>query len=545
MNLKVSLSARDLEALSSSVLALPAFTAEIPTALEVDARERKPTADWRERWVPGCKRYVEACWGPRPEFSLVDADQFIWVQRVEPVRFGLPFSDDVQEVLRLLVALPFEQAAFWQLYEKWGPKDYEYPRFHGTHYPLGWACAFRGVGHDTLVSRRWLDFGPWRVLRGPGDTTLVQFHELGVDPATALEQAASGHALMGQSRGGGGMVGGYGFVTITGEYWPAERLFEIHVREPREITSQEINEALCIRTDRHHEHKDCPVERVAYVFASPDLAEPHLHVLWLRELEVWALRDGHKVRLDLDYVPALPPRPAWVQRLDAADAARGFPPPAPFWPEVTALLAAEAAARAAAPAIALPDPGPWTLRFRSTWDEDIIHEDRQVLARKLGASIELDESLEWRQVSIVLDADRISGRLHIRHLAVNPSTRALDIEHSAGKVVRQLKRYGKLMVKVRKVWNDFVAWMGGEPHVNPFPSDTAGNEAWESFRRFVNEVDEQYQRFAAAPLTDNDAEVLFGYIEQAEWLLRERSPALLGAMRHGEYVAGTRDVELN
>jgi hypothetical protein len=364
-----------------------------------------------------------------------------------------------------------------------------------------------------------LDFGPWRVLRGPGDTTLVQFHELGVDAATALEQVAPSHALMGQSRDGGGMVGGYGFVTITGEYWPAERLFEIHVCEPREITSQEINEALCIRTDRHHEHKGSPVERVAYVFASPTLAEPHLHALWLRELEVWAFRDGQKVRLDLDYVPMLPLRPAWVQRLEATDAARGFPPPAPFWPEVTTHLAAEAAGSAVALAITLPDPGPWTLRFRSTWDEEVIHEERQALARKLGVPIELDESLEWRQVSIVLDADRMSGRLYIRHLAVNPSTRALDIEHSSAKVVRQLKRYGKLMVKVRKVWNDFVAGIGGEPHLNPFPPRTTDHEAWESFRSFVDEQDEQYRRFATGPLTDDDAELLIYNIQEGESLL--------------------------
>ncbi len=468
-----------------------------------------------------------------------------------PVRFGLPFPDDVHEVMRLLLSLPFERAAFLDLYENWAPEGYNWAQFHESHYPFGWACAFRGAGHDALVSRRWLDFGPWRVLRGPGDTTLVQFHELGVDAATALAQAAPGHARMGWSHDGdGGMAGGYGSLTITGEYWPAERLFEVHVREPREITSQEINEALAIRRRRrHHEHAGSPVERVAYVFASPALAEPHLHALWLRELEVWAFRDGHKVRLDLDHVPNVPPRPGWVQRLEAADAARGFPLAGPFWPAVTARLVAEASARDAAPVIALPEPGPWRLRFPSTSDPQVIEEDRQALARKLGVSIVFDESLEWRQVSIALDADRVSGRLHIRHLAVTSSTRADDIEHCAGNVVKRLKRYGKRMVKVRKMWNDFTAWMGGEARENPFPPNTMGYNAWDSFRRFVNEQDEQYQRFAAAPLIEYRAELqsdtaLLKYdIEQAEWLLHEHAEILHNAMEIGEYVPGKGYVE--
>jgi hypothetical protein len=119
----------------------------------------------------------------------VDAEQFLWIRRADSLWFRLPsFPENAQEVLRLLTSLPFERAAFSELYAKWVPEDYEQPRFHEKHYPVGWACAFRSAGHEALVSRRWLDFGPWRVLRGPGDTTLVQFHELGVDAATALVQ---------------------------------------------------------------------------------------------------------------------------------------------------------------------------------------------------------------------------------------------------------------------------------------------------------------------------------------------------------------------
>jgi hypothetical protein len=541
MNMKVSLSAQDLEPVSKAVLALPAFAAQAPTAIEVDRKERKPTGDWRERWLPKYRHDLRACWGPNLGRRILDADQFLWVQRIKPVRFSLPFPDDEQAILHLIASLPIELASFTELYKKWVPENHCWPHLPGNHYSPGWACAFRGAGHDALVSRRWLDFGPWRVLRGLGDTTLVQFHELGVDAATALAQAAPGHALMLWSHyADGGIAGGYGDVTIMGEYWPAERLFEIHVREPREITFQEVNDARCIRTRRHHEHEDSPVERVAYVFESPALAEPHLHALWLRELEVWAFRDGHRVRLDLDYAPALPPRPEWVQRLETADAARGFPPAAPFWPEVTARLVADAAARAAAPAIVLPEPGPWRLRFPSTWDPQVMDEEREALARKLGVTFVLDDALEWRLLSIVLDADRVSGRLYIRHVALSSSTLAFQIEDSLTKVVRQLKRYGKLMLKVRKVWNDLVAWNGGEEHVNPFPPKTAGHEAWDSFWRFVEETDEQYQRFATTPLIvhrpelRNDADMVKYDIEQAQWLLREHAPVLQNAMAYGE-----------
>src|SRR6185436_9555656 len=93
------------------------------------------------------------------------------------------------------------------LYPEWAdgsPGDpYRAPNFAELHFGHGWACAFRGEGHDRLVSRRWLDFGPWKLRRGANDTSLVQFHALGVDAATALEQARIGHERMGISDSGG------------------------------------------------------------------------------------------------------------------------------------------------------------------------------------------------------------------------------------------------------------------------------------------------------------------------------------------------------
>jgi hypothetical protein len=76
-----------------------------------------------------------------------------------------------------------------------------------------------------------------------------------------------------------------------------------------------------------------------------------------------------------------------------------------------------------------------------------------------------------------------------------------------------------------------------------------GYNAWESFRRFVKEADEQYQRFATTPLIvypaelRNDAEMVKYDIEQAQWLLHEHAEILQSAMEIGEYVPGKGYIE--
>lgn len=100
--------------------------------------------------------------------------------------------------LELIEPLPFELCSFGAaFFDEWIAADYERWGFSGRHISFGWGCAFRGAGHDHLVSRRWLDFGPWRVIRRPHDTTLIQFHDLGLtDPAEAYDQAKVGHDRM-------------------------------------------------------------------------------------------------------------------------------------------------------------------------------------------------------------------------------------------------------------------------------------------------------------------------------------------------------------
>ncbi len=59
-----------------------------------------------------------------------------------------------------------------------------------------------------------------------------------------------------------------------------------------------------------------PVERIAYVFTDPTDAKNHLHSLWLREFECRAIVNGLERRMDADYQPPPPRRPAWSGRSD-------------------------------------------------------------------------------------------------------------------------------------------------------------------------------------------------------------------------------------
>ena len=201
----------------------------------------------------------------------------------------------------------------------WIAADYPRTGFGRSTITHGWGCMFRGAGHDRLASRRWLDFGPWRVLRRPDDTTFIQFHDLAItDPAEAYEQAKAGHARMGISPTGGyiawhmqGLLKGAG----QGLYTASERLLEVVVGPGNTVTQAEMLCNAALRLHHRSAPTSTPVERVAYVFVNEPDARAHLHELWLRELECWVVDDKGKRRLDLDYHP-VPDPPAWVKRLD-------------------------------------------------------------------------------------------------------------------------------------------------------------------------------------------------------------------------------------
>src|SRR5690606_31722327 len=189
--------------------------------------------------------------------------------------------------------------------------------FGDGHFPLGLACAFRGNGHEQLVSRRWLTYGPWKLLRDERcDLSFIQFHDVSADPSQAVEQAKSGHQRMGISETGGFIQRNFVYrYDWDGIYLPDDQVLEVIVHG-RQIDQREMLEACALRHDQGL-GEDKPLKNVRYVFMTEGQARENLHELWLRELECWAIVDGQKVRLDADYDPGPPEKPEWVRRLEA------------------------------------------------------------------------------------------------------------------------------------------------------------------------------------------------------------------------------------
>lgn len=278
-------------------------------------RNTAPGAGWLES-IAGASGHAHAYWG--------DGNQLGIVAKSEQLAIVLPrYGESIGHCIALLEPLPFEVccigAAF---FDEWIAADYARWGFGRSHIDNGWGCAFRGAGHDQLVSRRWLDFGPWRVIRRPNDTTFVQFHDLALtDPAEAYEQAKPGLQRMGNDPTGG-HIGFYKQKMIAsagkGLYTERQNLLEVVVGPGNEVTQGQM---LCNCALRLHHKQTRPttgrIDRIAYVFVDEGDARRHLHELWLRELECWVVDDRGKRRLDADYRP-VPTPPAWVTRLNAA-----------------------------------------------------------------------------------------------------------------------------------------------------------------------------------------------------------------------------------
>ncbi|NJM91008.1 MAG: hypothetical protein HC863_01680 [Myxococcales bacterium] len=284
-----------------------------PQVCDVDDVDYQP----KERWVDQllqCKSSAFAFW---PNYRK----QLGITKRSDLVTIGVPEEImSPQSTLSRLEPLPFEICALGAVFfDEWIAADYRRWGFSRSHISHGWGCAFRGAGHDRLVSRRWLDFGPWRVLRLPKDTTFIQFHDLAItDPAEAYEQAKAGHERMGNSA-----IGGYiqwhidSLLEHAGQglYSPDEKLLRVVVGFGNEVKQSEMLCNAALRLHHRTAPSSTPVERVAYVFVDEPDARAHLHELWLRELECWVADDKGLRRLDLDYHP-VPDPPAWVKRLD-------------------------------------------------------------------------------------------------------------------------------------------------------------------------------------------------------------------------------------
>lgn len=279
--------------------------ADTPERLRVDDRKKKPASDWLS-WGDACKRTMFAQWA-NGVFLRYDRDII--------VKVGIPsFSLDPDSVVKSLANLPFEVASFAPVYPEWLDNEYIGPSFAELHWSHGWGCAFRGAGHRHLVSRRWLEHGPWRLLRGADDTSLIQFHDIEAGAETALEQARPGHERMGISDFGGYIGPGYDVThDLKGLYVPEQRQLRIVVHG-REVPQSEMTDACAART-RQPLGADRQINSVAYVFMEKSNAEAHLHELWLREIECRAIVDGVEQRLDQGYAPGRVV-PKWTKELE-------------------------------------------------------------------------------------------------------------------------------------------------------------------------------------------------------------------------------------
>lgn len=226
-----------------------------------------------------------------------------------------------EQALDILTRVPFAVCGLGSVFfDEWIAADYDRWSFSRGHIDHGWGCAFRGAGHDHLVSRRWLDFGPWRTLRLPEDTTFVQFHDLAItDPAEAYAVAKVGHERMGVSYTGGFIqqIDQWMLDDAKGAYTAHDRKLHIVVADGVEVPQlRMLNAATLRRHYRLNPGEPEPVERIAFVFVHEGQARAHLHELWLRELECWVHDARGLRRLDADYHPT-PTPPDWVRRLDA------------------------------------------------------------------------------------------------------------------------------------------------------------------------------------------------------------------------------------
>lgn len=308
MTLRCALSGPDPVAIATSLLAQLGPLGE-PTKVSVDLEPMPADESWLAEYAPLMRNKLTAYFASGDQI-FINKDPHI----VKLRHAGFPC--DPRKLAALLSRTPFELGSFMPLREEWAAaepwRSYSAPSFADQHYKHGFACAFRGAGHARLVSRRWLDYGPWQTLRAEQDTTLVQFHSLSEDAAGALSQAAPGHKRMGISESGGFLASQYRIREgATATYSPSKRAL-ITVVAGREVPPLEMRDAAAAR-QLQTLGPERPIDEVHFVFVSEELARRHLHELWLYGHRCF-LADGTSERsLDADYVPPPPEPPAWAR----------------------------------------------------------------------------------------------------------------------------------------------------------------------------------------------------------------------------------------
>ncbi|RME20721.1 MAG: hypothetical protein D6798_19825 [Deltaproteobacteria bacterium] len=185
--------------------------------------------------------------------------------------------------------------------------------FSEGHWPHGLACAFKGAGHDRLAHRRWLEHGPWRLIRDEArDLSVVQFHAVDARPPLCVEQAWEGHKRMGLSEEGGvvSVVPRFSLFKPT-LYDRSSRTSIVMVHDDRPVPPLEMIEAAKARFLQPY--LDTPIDQVRFLFLRESNARRHMHELWLRGLSCHAITATGEVDLLEGYHADPPPPPDWVK----------------------------------------------------------------------------------------------------------------------------------------------------------------------------------------------------------------------------------------
>jgi len=307
----MSLSGPAVLPIYSALVAAGLVPAERPQSVSVDTDSLPQPigADWMQQALAKAEVDLFARWTDDDFLTVSVRSNMVKVGRA-----ALAFTPE--QLVGLLAAVPFELAGLPTLHPAWtaGPPHARYnpPGFGDLHFRHGWAAALRGRGHDRLVSRRWLDHGPWRTLRAENDTTLVQFHDLAASTTDALAQAKPGHVLLGAPSEKSGYIGpDYSFgPEAQATYSPARRALQFTVAgcdpTPRELRDAAASRYLqSLGPER-------PIDEIQFIFVDEELALRNLHKLWLYGHRC-VLAGPHEERfLDIDYVSPAPQPPAWV-----------------------------------------------------------------------------------------------------------------------------------------------------------------------------------------------------------------------------------------
>ena len=317
IDLEISFSSLNSKKLLYAINNLRHFADQPPTlitAITPDGfTEFEGSFDWIDKWITKSEYGFSAYWG-----SIFKHEKFInYDNKEQTIKLKISNFElvNAQSVMEILIFLPLTIASFRRIYREGGWKKYRAPNFGSFHFPHGWACAFKGEGHNHLVSRRWLEYHPWHLIRDEeNDISFVQFHDLDAEPAEALEQAKEGHRAM-SMYGVGGYIGKtHPFSNdLRGVYLPDERNLRVVIPARKEITYSEMSDYCAAR--HFQAFSEGEIDLLSFVFIEGKEAQPYIKDLWLREIEVSGFTPkGKEIRLDEDYQPDYQP-PQWVKKL--------------------------------------------------------------------------------------------------------------------------------------------------------------------------------------------------------------------------------------